>query len=123
MSLANVAIAIENAGLGTRGTDLFVAFEATAAGITLRQSGGLTDPDIPGIRRHTFQAVVRGTSYPDTLDLAERVSAALTIRQQAVGTALFYEVNPRHEPIPFGRDEGGVHTFITNFDAVWRSIS
>lgn len=127
MSLSNLVTHLAGAGLGlVEGTNLFEGMASPpelGASVTLRQSGGEFSWETQGqLKRLSFQMVVQDHAYGSALDLANASLAALTIRQSTVGTAFFYEVRPREEPVHLsgGREESGVHTFVVNFDAVWR---
>lgn len=124
MSIENVAKAIEAAGLGVMTKTIHVRSSPAEmeTGVTLVPYGGPVDPELSGIRNLKFQVVARGKDFAAAVALAESVSHALTIRQKAVGTAWFYEVNPRDEPTPFGRDASGLHTVLFNVDAIWRQL-
>ena len=125
MTLANIALHLEQQSLGTRGTDIFIDMMGAelSTGITLRQWGGNWDENYNGlIREAVFQAVIRGAHYAAAQEKMEAVLPALTIRQRTIGTAYYYFVHPMQDPIPFGREAAGVTTFVVNCITKYRLI-
>lgn len=124
-ALADLAQHLEDEGVGTIGSTILVDMmpRNVTEGVVLRQTGGPIDPYLLTMRRTTFQAVIRAASYPSAETKAETVKTTLEgVRQSELGSTFFYGVYPTSEPIPFGREQAGVETFVVNFEAVWRTI-
>lgn len=125
MSLKNLLDDLDTNNHGTTGVDLFIDTKPESVGnaVLLRQTGGYRDPYFQGcLRELTFQVVVQNEDYATGLAKAEAISEALTIRQETIGNAYFYRVDPLHEPMPFGRESSGVETFVVNCEANWREV-
>ncbi len=81
MKLELIAKVLEDAGLGTRTTDIFVhSMPADVQqGIMLRDplSGTPVDPDLPDYYRGKLQVIIRSTTHAAGEDLAKRVGQSM----------------------------------------------
>lgn len=80
--------------------------------------GAAIDHDT-GLRRSSFQVIVRHVDQIQAIALAEQVMGALTMnRRQLEGAEVKY-ILPRHEPVVYPISEGGLLECSVNFDAVY----
>ena len=121
MSLENLAQYLQDKGLGTVGTDIFIGVNPGGNGILFRDTGAPVKEYAPSLHNLAFQMIVTSNSYPDGKAKADAVSAALTIKQATIGSAYFYRVAPSHEPLPFGHDTSTAVLFVVNFEGNWRN--
>jgi hypothetical protein len=122
MSLVDLAMHLENEGVGVQGSTIFVDVlpPEVKTGVMLRQYGGIADPDLQELYRTDVQVVARASEYEEARALAMSVRTKLVIRQKQIGTTWFYQVLATSEPASMGRDNSGLHTFVINFEATWR---
>ena len=123
MKLEPIAEALEVGGIGTRGTSIFIHRmpEKVTAGILLlsRLTGTPIDREIPGLRKTSFQVIVRGRDYANGYNLAEQISALLTIEGGMLGDINIHWILPKHEPVVYPVSKGDLLEISVNFEAVY----
>lgn len=126
MKLELLAQVLEDAGLGTIGTDIFVhRMDAECPrGIMLRDplDGTPVDPNLPGYYRSKLQAIVRATAQADGDTLSKQVGRALKMFNRRftdpVSGELLLKINhiyPSQLPITYPRMEGQGIEWSLNF--------
>lgn len=124
--LDDIAQELEIAGLGTRGISIFIDTmpTETTAGLLIRVvDPGEWDMNFEGkLRELNFQVIVRAATHQAGHSQAILVNEALIMRQKITTNALIYELFPRHEPLPFGREAAGIETFVTNFEGKYHML-
>jgi hypothetical protein len=124
--LDDIAQELEIAGIGTRGTTIFIDTmpAETTTGVLIRVvDPGEWDMDFDGkLRELNFQVIVRAATHQLGHSQAILVNEALTMRQKTTTNAYVYGLFPRHEPLPFGREAAGLETFVTNFEGKYRML-
>jgi hypothetical protein len=124
MKLKAVAEYLQAQALGTIGTDIFAGEmpEMCKRGILLMDtySGSRIDHELPGWRETGFRVVVRHDIHDAGEQLAEQVSAALTIQRDVVMGPLFVkQMLPYNDPKPYRRSEAGVWEFETDVETTY----
>jgi len=118
---------IEAANLGTRGVDLFVGtMDANiASGVMLRGShaGNDANQDIPGLFTTTVQVIVRDKNPATGYSRATAIARAIRMREVDVDGLHFFYVLPRHLPIQYPRDQGGLIESSINYDICFGDTS
>ena len=117
-----LAQVLQGAGLGVYQQDIFVNRAPKGGCITLRPTTSPVDPELPTLRRLSFQLVVTSPTFENGWNRAEAAKNTLRIRQQEIGSAYFYRVDPDHEVLPIGREAADEETFVVNFTGIWRTI-
>jgi len=82
-------------------------------------AGAEIDHEIDGLRRSSFQAIVRHPEYAQGRQLAERVMDALQMARREIPGAEVKYIRARHEPVVYPISEGELLEFSVNFDAVY----
>jgi hypothetical protein len=85
-------------------------------------SGTTIDHELPGYLKGSFQAIARAPRYVDGEALAEAMSRALTIKNQAMGIYKVNYIRPRHLAIPYQHSKANLLEFSVNFDVCLVSI-
>jgi hypothetical protein len=122
MNLMPLVNLLQDTGLGTQGTDLFVhMMPAEAERATLLRtplSGTKIDYELPGFYKTQFQLIVRvpAADYDTGDQLVADVTAALTMQEQQVEDMFFNYSRPRTEPVPFPLSKGNLIEFNVMFD-------
>lgn len=116
---------LEDAGLGTKGVDLFKHEmpDDAKVGILLRlpYEGVPIDHELPGYFRTKFQVIVRAARDATGWDLANRIQAALTFgeRDLTVEGSVVMRANfcrPRTLPLSYQRSDGNGKEWSIHFD-------
>lgn len=124
MKLNEVAAYLQGQGLGVIGTSIFAGEmpESCKQGILLMDtySGSRIDHELPGWRDTGFRLVVRHPDYTQGEQLAEQVSAVLTIQRDVpMGTIFVKRMLPYNDPKPYRRSEAGVWEFETDVETTY----
>lgn len=123
--LTTLAKYLEDQGVGTRGQDIFVHLmpEGVTLGVLLLMplTGAIVDHELPGYRKHRFQAIVRcRTQEIETGEaLAWRVYNTLYVEGVRIGNLSVKHFYPIHEPVFYQRSEGNMVEWSINFDACY----
>lgn len=106
--------------VGTMGKTLYINMLpiGVPTAVLLRNSlnGTKIDYELPGYSRTQFQAIVRAPGYPQGEALMEKLTAALTLTDKAIGSYHFNYCRPRTEPVVFPLSEGNLLEFSVYFD-------
>jgi hypothetical protein len=126
MNLKSIATYLEDQGLGTQGTDLFINYMPpdAATGILLREpmGGSQIDWDLPGFIKTSFQLVVRTQVYQDGVDQINAVTTALHTGLKGgtvVAETQWNYARPRHEPFASAPTPGRATEFLVNMDVCY----
>lgn len=126
MNLETIADILVDAGLGTKGTNLFVhRMPADKMGILLRElsPGSRIDPYIPNWRKSTLMLIVRSPVYSTGYTLASEAQLALTIeREGQYGNMFLKYLRPENEPFAFPHQSGDYTEFLVSIDACWVNV-
>lgn len=123
MDLTPIANKLENEGLGTPGTDLFVNFmpmEAADA-VLLRSplSGTEIDPNLPGYYRCYFTAIVRTRDFVQGQEKMREIMRVLTIYDEDVDDIFVKRMYPKTLPVYFPISDGNFYEIQVTFDLVF----
>lgn len=122
MNLMPLANRLQDAGLGVKGTNLFIGMlPAAAERATLLRNplqGTPIDYELPGFYKTQFQLIVRVPAgfYVDGETLIGQVIASLTLTEQQVEDHFFNYCRPRTEPVVYPLSNGNMLEFATMFD-------
>ena len=123
MKLESIAAKLEEDGVGIQGQTLFVHRmpESISAGVLLlnRLSGTPINHELPGLRKTSFQVIVRDTDYTSGFTKAEQISELLSIEDQALGNMNIHWILPKHEPVVYPVSRGDLLEISVNFEAVY----
>ena len=123
MRLESIAEKLEVDGVGTRGASLFVHRmpENVDRGVLLlsRLAGTPINHELPGLRRTSFQVIVRDIDYASGYAKAEQISQLLSIENQLVGDMNIHWILPKHEPVVYPVSKGDLLEISVNFEAVY----
>jgi hypothetical protein len=123
MNLMPLADYLQDNGLGTQGTDLFVHMMPAEADramlLRVPLSGTKINYDLPGFFKTSFQLIVRvpAAGFDDGEQWASDIIAALTLAEVQIGDDHFFNYcRPRTEPVPFPLSKGNLIEFNVMFD-------
>ena len=126
MKLKAVMEYLANKDVGIIGDTLFVQdlpLNSGTPAIMLKNSLDPTDIDyeLPGYRKGKFQAIIRckAKAFEDGQELAELVSAALTLQEVTIGKYHYRYLRPVSEPVAYQLSDGANYEFSVNFSAVY----
>ena len=122
MNLMPLANLLEDGGVGTKGTTIFLDMmpaEADSA-ILLRTPlrGSKIDYELPGYFKTEYQLIIRTPSslYDDAMSLTDQVIATLTLTNAQVENHYYTYSRPRTEAIVFPLSKGNLLEFNVMFD-------
>lgn len=112
MNLKAIANYIQAQSLGVIGKTLFIGEMPLECkqGILLMDTyaGTSIDHELPGWRETGFRIVIRSPNYEAGEQLAESVSAALTLHAEVPMTGILMRQSlPQNDPLPYRRSAGG----------------
>jgi hypothetical protein len=122
MNLMPLANLLQDRGLGTQGTDLFVHMMPAEAekAVLLRTplTGTAINYELPGFFKTEFQLIVRvpAASFDTGEELTRDIMSALTMMETQVENHFFNYCRPRTEPTPFPLSKGNLIEFNLMFD-------
>lgn len=128
MNLKAIADHLEARRIGRVGEAVFVTEMPMECreGVLLinRYSGSQIDHELPGWRDTGFRAVIRSADYERGETLAERVGAALTVREDtAMGhgrhAITMRRMFPVNDPLPYRRSDGGYWEFEVDVECIY----
>lgn len=124
MSLTKIAEILEDAGVGTRGREIFVNFlpAPSREGILLRDPfGGMTiDHELPGFRQTDFMLISRANGYQASMELMTKAIDALGALKKVERHGLYiHYMRARHEPFAYAPSPSGLVEMIVNIDSCW----
>lgn len=97
--------ALQSAGLGTQGVDLFLfnAPEKAKKCILVIESldGVPRDEDLPGYKKADFQVIVRNPDYQSAMTIAKQVVNALDLHRTNVSGLSIKRMRAKYDPIAF----------------------
>lgn len=124
--LDDVADYLQQQGIGTRGTDLFVGRmpDEPDAAVVLIDTGGGEPSLIDNIDTPSWQVRVRAAAYPDAVAKAYAINDLLHgITESDLGavgaTSHFHLVWAIQSPVSLGQDDKQRSEFSQNFRAFW----
>src|SRR5262245_39150700 len=126
MLLTDIALYLENSGLGVRTTTLFageIPAHAQNHAIGLIETPGgppefVHEQNRRVVEKPGLQVNVRDTDYEVAREKIEAILEALTFRNQVINGVRYLSVLPAASPLPLGRDGNERHQFVCNFDIV-----
>ena len=124
MLLSEIALYLENHGVGVRAENLFageIPIGAPGLAIGLLETGGGPPPFVHDrndrlVETPGLQVRVRGTRYEEARQKMEDVITVLTFRRQMISGVRYLSVLPTQSPIDLGRDGNDRHLLVCNFD-------
>ena len=123
MLLEDLGALLEEASVGTVGSDLFYySAPDEAKQYTLLMYGGDGIPinwDLPRYYKVRFQAIIRAANYTDGFAIAESVMNTLTFYESETTQYYVKQCLPKEEPRPYRRGDAGILEFSLNFDIVF----
>ncbi len=125
MVLDDVAALLAEAGLGTPGTDLFLARSPDSPDTVtvIREYGGMAPDYLYGSPDPTeeyprVQIECRDTDYAVARLRVERCARILgAVRDRVVNDSFYYRISPLGSPVPLGEDESQRARIIVNLEA------
>lgn len=121
MILRQMAELLQEAGLGTIGTNIFMYRmpNTVTSGLLLldRMPGDTIDHELRGMRRGGFQVVARGQTYDETLIRA--TLPILSIESKVIKGLDVKYIRPRSEPFAYPATDGENIEYSLNFEAVY----
>ena len=122
MNLMHLCHHLEQAQLGKVGTSIFLNMIPINVnkGILLRNPlvGTRIDYELSGHINTEFQVIVRTTSYEHGEELMNKVFAALTLDQVAVGDLFVSMCYPQFQPVVYPLSDGNLLELSTDFTFV-----
>lgn len=121
MHLESVAEYLQEQGVSVQGKDLFVGempVECQIGAILLdRYSGTPINPYLPRYRQTGFRVAVRSVDRLKCLELAEKITATLTIfAETPMSEILVKQMIPQTDPRPYRRSAGGYWECEVDFE-------
>lgn len=122
MRVEPLAQFLEDQGVGTLATNIFVNFIPDEIAVGLMIHSGLMqtkiDAELPGYRAGaSFQIVVRAQQYEPGYALIQAAMDAITTEQRLqLGNMLFNFIRPKHEPVVYPLSTGNLIELSVNFD-------
>ena len=116
----DIAEQLEDAGVGTVGTDIFISYlpDKVANGIGVFDTGGRQPDGYIPTKEPTFQIFIRAVTYSAGKTLLDSVRAALHQKANVTyGSTYFYFILAVAEGGHIGRNEAGFDEFSINFKA------
>jgi hypothetical protein len=117
----DIGTIIENAGLGTVGTDIFLysaPADPSAMPFTIVYPSNdppIIDPERPYYLRGKFQTIVRANDYQSGLLLAKALSDALTFFNQETPLMKIKECRPLYQVRVYRRSDSGAIEFSVTY--------
>jgi hypothetical protein len=126
MLLTDIALYLENSGLGVRAQNLFageIPAHAQDHAIGLLESASAPPEFVHEQNRRIaerpgLQVNVRDADYEVARNKIEAILEALTFRDRIINGVRYLSVVPTGSPISLGRDGNERHLFVCNFDIV-----
>jgi hypothetical protein len=126
MLLTDIALCVEQAGLGTPGETLFageIPAHARNHVVAIIESPGASpdfvhDKNDRVVERPSVQVNVRDNEYQVARDKIEKIIKALTFRNRLINGVRYLSVLPASSPLPLPRDGNERHSFVCNFNVV-----
>lgn len=119
----DIADYLEDQGLGTVGTTIFVGYEpdSPANCICIFDTGGVTPSiDLP-TKRPTFQILIRSANYTTGKANLDSIRSLLHNKyNETIGDNYYFSINANAEGGHIGRDDLGNDEFSINFSAYVR---
>lgn len=125
MKLEAVADILHDAGIAIKGDTLYIYSmpEGKQAGVLLLDEPDMPtecDEYIPKLKKSTFHAIVRASSYQDGMALAYQVRDALNLHNHtAVSGLKFLRLKPTYDPIAYPVAESDVVEVSVNLWAAY----
>lgn len=124
--ITNLAEYLEDQGIGTQGTDLFIGKMPEVNNcVLLDQTGGIEPDKYLPIEKPTIQVTVRNTSYTNGLDKLKTIYDLLHQKKDSlvleIGGVDVMIVNALNEPSHIGEDENSRHLWTCTFIFALRS--
>lgn len=123
MNLMPLLDLLDNAGIGSQGTSLFLNMMPleTTQGVLLRPplTGTPINYELPGFYKTRFQAIVRASKFEAGQDLAAQVAAALTLVETQVETLYIRYCRPTAKPVSFPLSNGSMVEWNIPFEVCY----
>lgn len=122
MLIETLAQTLEDAGIGTQGTDLFAHYAPDipiSIMLRLPLTGAPLNHELPGYRKHALQVVVRGIEIQEIQERCDAAVAALVCAETQVGDIWVNYIRQREEPIFYPRSPGNGQEASINFDCCY----
>lgn len=123
MNLEMIANKLSDDGVAKKGITLFVNQMPVDAkvGVLLRPPyiGTPIDYELPGYRKTKFTASIRGTTYKEANDLAQRVMESLTVIETELDGIAVKFIRPVTEPVLFPVSDAGMTELLVLFETVY----
>jgi len=122
----NLAQYLENGGIGTQATDLFIGVLPASPdnAIMIDQTGGVEPNKYIPVKEPTIQVLVRNTSYPDGLDKITAIYDLLhrfkDYQSLETGGVDVMQIMALQEPTHLQQDDNNRHIFTVNFVVMLR---
>jgi hypothetical protein len=120
----DIATIIEQAGLGTSGTDIFlyhVDADAVMPCIIVYPSNDppSIDPERPYYLRGKFQTIVRASTYQVGIEISKQLSAALTFFNKETSLMSIKECRPLYQVRVYRRADSGAIEFSVTYQVTY----
>lgn len=117
---------LETAGVGVKGTSLFLNMMPAKCelGVLLKPplSGTKIDYELPGFFKTGLQVVARSHDYATGLALCKQAVAELLIQNDTqVGPMLIRYLRPKHQPVAFPLSEGNFIEFNVQMEVCYNA--
>jgi hypothetical protein len=120
---ADILTVLENAGLGTIGTDIFAYHsppEVKACLIVYPSNDPpIIDPERPFYLRGKFQVIIRNPDYVTGLDLCKQVQAALSFDETETTQMKVKQCRPLYQARVYRRSESGDIEMSITFQVIY----
>lgn len=116
--IADIAQYLEDQGVGTLATDIFIGFAPDAGDtvIAVLDTGGLKPDNYLPTKEPTFQVFIRAATYEAGKTLLDTVRSALHRKFNAtIGSTYVYFIEALSEGGNIGRNDRGLDEFSINF--------
>uniref|UniRef100_A0AAU6W111 Uncharacterized protein n=1 Tax=Pseudomonas phage Nican01 TaxID=3138540 RepID=A0AAU6W111_9CAUD len=114
----SIVATIQQAGLGQPGKTLFHTHMPASVNkgiMVMARVPVMIDP-YTGLRKGTFQVVVRAATIVEAHALAVQIMPVLTTEGAKRGEVRFLFIKPEHDPLVFPRTEGGQFEASVNYN-------
>ena len=120
---ADIVTLLENAGLGTSGTDIFAYHSPPDVHncIIVYPSNDPppVDPQTPYYYRGKFQVIVRNADYNAGIEICKAVQAALTINETETAQMKVKQCRPLYQARIYRRSGSGALEMSINFQIIY----
>ena len=122
--LDEMAAHLENEGVAQAGKTVFTNSLPSEVILGIGLFGKLTgdpiDHEVPGLRKTSFQLVVRCQNFDEGYELIQQAMDALTItKERSLPEFHINYVRPKHDPVSYPVSDGNLIELSVNFDACY----